>query len=169
MGAAAAAVPEHYETISRGFPESVRSKGHAPRGTRPASGHHSFSDCALYSERRLRSPGGLAQATGFRISRLLQSPRRRADPPPGDRHRPGSVAMAARRSDAERQSTPAYDLRADFGVANLLSLLDALAPPHERHPAACRLLRSDVARADDDHAHWTSRWNPQRRCNALSV
>ncbi len=154
-----------YDTISRAlpFPESVRSKGRAPRGTRAASSHHSFSDCALYRERRLRSPGGLAQATGFRICRLLQSPRRRAHHPAGDRHRLGSVAMAARRSYAERQSTPAYDLRADFGVANLLSLLDALAPPRERHAASCRLFRSDVPRADDDHAHWTSRWNPQRR------
>jgi hypothetical protein len=165
MGTAAAAAREHYETISRGFPfaESLRSEGRAPRGTRAASGHHSFSDCALYSERRLRGTGNLAQATGFCIGRLLQSPRRRADRSIGDRHWLGSVAMATRRRDPQGQLTAAYDLRADFGVANLLSLLDALAPPRERHPAARRLFRSDIARADDDHAHWTSRWNPQRR------
>src|SRR6266480_547268 len=165
MGAAAAAAREQYETISCGFPfsESVRSEGRAPRRPRAASGHHSFSDCALYSKRCLRSPGNLAQATDSRIGRLLQSPRRRADPPPGDRYWLGSVAMATRRRDPQGQLTAAYDLRADFGVVNLLSLLDALAPPHERHPAACRLFRSDVARPDGDHAHWTSRWNPQRR------
>src|SRR5216684_7562251 len=163
MGAAAAAVREHYETISRGFCESLRSESRAPRRPRAASGHHSFSDCALYSERRLRVTGGLAQATGFCIGRLFQSPWRRADRPIGDRHRLGSVAMATRRRGPQGQLTAAYDLRADFGVANLLSLLDALAPPHERHLAACRLFRSDVARADGDHAHWTSRWNPQRR------
>src|SRR5207244_6325121 len=129
----------------------------------PNSRHHSFSDCALYRDRRLRGTGNLAQATDSRIGRLLQSPRRRADPAAGDRHRPGSVAMATRRRDPQGQLTAAYDLRADFGVANLLSLLDALAAPGERHPAACRLFRSDVARADGDHAHWTSRWNPQRR------
>src|SRR5205809_7916337 len=163
MGAATAAVREHYETISRGFPESVRSKGRAPRRARAASGYHSFSDCALYGERRLRGTGSLAQATGFCFGRLLQSPRRRAHHPAGDRHRLGSVAMATRRRDPQGQLTAAYDLRADFGLANLLSLLDALAPPRERHPAARRLFRSDSARADDDHAHWTSRWNPQRR------
>src|SRR5260370_39947891 len=163
MRSTVAAVYGHHETISCGFSESLRSEGRASSGTRSASSHNSFSEWGLSRERRLRSPGGLAQAAGFRISRLLQSPRRRAHHPAGARHRPGSVAMAARRSDAERQSTPAYDLRADFGVANLLSLLDALAPPRERHPAACRLFRSDVARADDDHAHRTSRWNPQRR------
>src|SRR5438034_8177120 len=158
-----AAVREHYETISRGFHESLRSEGRAPRRTRAASSHHSFSNCALYRERCLRVTGSLAQATGFCNGRLLQSPRRRADPPPGDRDWLGSVAMATRRRDPQGQPTAAYDLRADFGVANLLSLLEALAPPHERHPAACRLFRSDVARADGDHAHWTSRWNPQRR------
>jgi hypothetical protein len=83
--------------------------------------------------------------------------------PFGKRHRPGGVAMAARRRGSQRQPTPAYDLRADFGVPNLLSLLDALAPPCERHPASDRLFRSNVARADGDHAHWTSWWNPQRR------
>src|SRR6266404_6427269 len=160
-----AAVHEQYETISRGFPfsESVRSEGRAPRRPRPASGHHSFSDCALYYKRPLRGTGNLAQATDFRIGRLLQSARRRADPPPGDRHRLRSVAMATRRRDPQGQLTAAYDLCADFGVANLLSLLDAVAPPRERHPAACRLFRSDVARADGDQAHRTSRWNPQRR------
>src|SRR5260370_18525943 len=165
MGAAAAAVREHYETISCGFPfsESVRSEGRAPRRPHPASGHHSFSDCALDHKRRLRGTGNLAQATGFCIGRLLQSPRRRADSPPGDRHRLGSLAMATRRRDPQGQLTAAYDLRADFGVANLLSLLDALAPPCERHAAACLLFRSDVAPADVDHAYWTSRWNPQRR------
>ena len=122
-----------------------------------------FSDCAFYSKRCLRVTGGLAQATGFCIGRLLQSRRCRVDPPPGDRHWLGSVAMATRRRDPQGQLTAAYDLRADFGVANLLSLLDAFAPPRERHPAACRLFRSDIARADVDHAHWTSRWNPQRR------
>src|SRR5713101_10038085 len=108
MGAAAAAVREHYETISRGFHESLRSEGRAPRGTRAASGHHSFSDCALYSERCLRVTGGLAQATDPRIGRLLQSPRRRADPPPGDRYWLGSVAMATRRRDPQGQLTVAY-------------------------------------------------------------
>src|SRR5260370_27090972 len=163
MGAAAAAAREHYETISRGFHESLRYEGFAPRGTRPASGHHSFSDWALYRKRRLRGTGNLAQATGFCIGCLLQSSRRRADPPPGDRHWLGSVAMATRRRDPQGQLTAAYDLRADFGVANLLSLLDALAPPRERLFTGDRLFRSDVARADDDHAHWTSRRNPQRR------
>src|SRR6266404_6941265 len=164
-GAAAAAVRQQYDTISRAlpFPESLRSEGRASSGTRSASSHYSFSDCAFYSKRCLRVTGGLAQATGFCIGRLLQSPRRRADRPPGDRHRLGSVAMATRRRDPQGQLTAAYDLRADFGVANLLSLLDALAPPRERHPAACRLFRSDVVRADGDHVHWTSRWKPQRR------
>src|SRR5438552_8294806 len=162
-GAAAAAVREHYETMSRGFHESLRSEGRAPRRPRAASGHNSFSDCALYSERCLRVTGGLAQATGFCIGRLLQSPRRRANSPPGDRHRLGSLAMATRRRDPQGQLTAAYDLRAHFGVANLLSLLDALAPPRERHLAGYRLFHSDVASADGDYAHWTSRWNPQRR------
>src|SRR6266404_9990110 len=154
---------QRYETISRGFHESLRSEGRAPRGTRAASGHHSFSDCALYGERPLRGTGCLAQATGFCNRRLLQSTGRRADRPIGDRNRLGSVAMATRRRDPQGQLTTAYDLRADFGVANLLSLLDALAPSRERHLAGYRLFRSDVARADDDHAHWTSRWRPQRR------
>jgi hypothetical protein len=35
-------------------------KARAPREARAASGHHSFSDCTLYSERCLRVPGGLA-------------------------------------------------------------------------------------------------------------
>src|SRR4029077_9445734 len=152
-----------HETIPCGFSESLRSEGRASSGTRSASGHHSFSDCALYSERRLRGTGGLAQATGFCNGRLLQSPRRRADRPIGDRHWPGSVAMATRRRDPQGQLTAAYDLRADFGVANLLSMLDALAPPRERNLAGYRVFRSDVSRLDGDHAHWTSRWNPQRR------
>jgi len=70
--------------------------------------------------------------------------------------------MATRRRGGQGQLTAAYDLRADFGVANLLSLLDALAPPEKRQLAGYRLFRSDVARVDDDHAHWTSWWNPQR-------
>src|SRR5439155_11743861 len=149
-----------YESFLCGITKSLRSEGRTIRGTRAASGHYSFSDRALYSERRLRGNGGLAQEIGFCNGRLLQSPRRRADRPIGDRHWLGSVAMATRRRDPQGQLTTAYDLRADFGVANLLSLLDALAPPRERHPAACRLFRSDVARADGDHAHWASRWNP---------
>ena len=101
-----------------GIPESLRSEGCAPRRTRPASGHYSFSDCALYRERCLRVTGDLAQATAFCNGRLLQSPRRRVDRPIRNRHWPGSVAMAARRRDTERQPTAAYDLRADFGVAH---------------------------------------------------
>ena len=61
--------------------------------------------------------------------------------------------MAARRRNPKGQLTAAYDLRTDFRFAHLLSLLDALAPPRERHPAPCRLFRSDGARADGDHAH----------------
>src|SRR5213082_688626 len=49
------------------------------------------------------------------------------------------LAMATRRRDPQGQLTAAYDLRAHFGVANLLSLLDALAPPRERHLAGYRL------------------------------
>ena len=41
--------------------------------------------------------------------------------------------------------------------------VDALAPPREWQLATSRLFRSDVADTNDDHAHWTSRWNPQRR------
>ncbi len=41
------------------------------RRTRAASGDHSFPDCALYRERCLRSTGGLAEATGSRVGRLL--------------------------------------------------------------------------------------------------
>ena len=170
-GAAAAAVGEHYETISCGFafPESLRFESRAPRGTRAASGPHSFSDRALYSERGLRVTGGLAQATGFCNGRLLQSSGRSADRPIGDRHWLGSVAMAARRRDPQGQPKAAYDLRADFGVPNLLSLLEALPPPRERHPAASRLFRSNAARADGDHAHRSSGWNPQRRRSAVSL
>src|SRR6266545_1762249 len=54
----------------------------------------------------------------------------------------------------------AYDLRAYFRFAHLRSLLDALAPPRERFFAGYRLFRSDFVRADDDHAHRPSRWNP---------
>src|SRR6266536_848821 len=124
--------PQRYETISRGFHESLRSEGCAPRRACTASGHYSFSNCALYSERRLRVTSGLAQATAFCNGRLLQPTGCRADPPISDRDGPGSVAMATRRRGSERQPTPAYDLRAHFGVPNLLSLLDALAPPRER-------------------------------------
>src|SRR5438309_11393995 len=153
---------QRYETISRGFHESLRSEGRAPRGTRAASGHHSFSDCALYSERRLRGTGGLAQATGFCNGRLLQSPRRRADRPIGDRHWLGSVAMATGRRNPQGQLTAAYDVRANFGVPNLPSLLDALAAPGEECLARCRLCRSDIVRSDGDYAYRSSRWNPQR-------
>ena len=170
-GAAAAAVREHYETISCGFafPESLRSEGRAARGTRAAPGPHSFSDRALYSERGLRVTGGLAQATAFCNGRLLQPTGRRADPPISDRYGPGSVAMAARRRNPKGKLTAAHDLRADFGLANILSLLDALPPPRERHLAGYRLCRSNIARADDDHAHWPSRRNPQRRRSAVSL
>jgi len=37
-----------------------------PRGTRSASGHHSFSNRALYRERCLRGTGRMAQATRSR-------------------------------------------------------------------------------------------------------
>src|SRR6266404_6364529 len=143
--------------------ESVRSEGRAPRRTRAASGDHSFPDCALYHERCLRSAGGLAEATDSRVGRLLQSCRSSANGALGDRDRPRSLAMATRRRGPQGQLTAAYDLRADFGVANLLSLLDALAPPRERNLAGYRVFRSDIARVDGNHAHWTSRWNTQRR------
>src|SRR6478736_6996643 len=132
MGAAATAVREHYETISRGFHESLRSEGCTPRRACTASGHYSFSDCAIYRKRHLRDPRDLAQATGSSIGRILQSPRRRADRPIGDRHWLGSVALATRRRDPQGQLTAAYDLRVDFGVANPRSLLDALPPSGER-------------------------------------
>ena len=156
-----------YETVFCGFPESFRCEGRAPRGTRSASGHHSFSNRALYRERCLRVTGGLAQATASCNGRLLQPAGCRADHPVCNRHRPGSLALATRRRDNKRQLTAAYDLRADFRFADLLSLLDAVAPPREGHLAACILFRSDGS-ADDDHADRTSRWNPQRRGNALT-
>src|SRR5436190_22612574 len=76
---------EHYETISRGFSfsESVRSKGRAPRRSRAASSHHSFSDCALYRKRRLLGIGHLGLCTESRIGRLLPYTRDRALPTPG--------------------------------------------------------------------------------------
>jgi hypothetical protein len=61
------------------------------------------------------------------------------------------------------QLTAPYDLRADFGVVNLRSLLDALPPPREGNLAGYHVFRSDVPRVNGDHAHWTSRWNTQRR------
>jgi hypothetical protein len=137
-------------------------KARAPREARAASGHHSFSDCTLYSERCLRVPGGMAQATSFCIGRLLQSRRRCADYPAGDRHWAGSLAMATRRRDSQGQLTAAPNLRADFGVANRPSLLDALAPACEEHLAGYCISRSDVGRADGDYAYRPSRWNPQR-------
>jgi hypothetical protein len=41
-------------------PESLRSEGRAPRGTRAASGRHSFSDCVLYRERAKSILPGIA-------------------------------------------------------------------------------------------------------------
>src|SRR5207237_10338637 len=99
----------------------------APRRKLGAFCHYSFSVHALYSARRLRGNGGLAQEIGFCNGRLLQSPRRRADRPIGDRHWLGSVAMATGRRNPQGQLTAAYDVRANFGVPNLPSLLDALA------------------------------------------
>src|SRR5207244_13484345 len=46
------------------------------------------------------------------------------------------------------QLTAAYDVRANFGVPNLPSLLDALAAPGEECLARCRLCRSDIVRSD---------------------
>ena len=77
--------------------------------------------------------------------------------------RVGSMAMATRRRGPEGQLTAAYDLRADFRVADLRSLLDALAPPREGHLARYRLFRNGVARAGDNHAHRPSRRDAQRR------
>src|SRR4029077_10474715 len=107
--------------------------------------------------------GGLAQATAFRLCRLLQSPRRRAYPPLSDRYRVGGMAMATRRRRPERQLNATSDLRAEFRLANLLSLLDALALPRERHLAKFSLFRSDLPGANDDHPHRPSWWNPERR------
>ena len=103
-----------------------------------------------------------------RNGRLLQSAGCRADHPICDRYRSGSVAMAARRRSTKRQLTAAYDLRTDFRIAHLVSLLDAVASAREGRLAACLLFRSDVARADDDHPDRAPRWNPQRRGNALT-
>src|SRR5439155_23398401 len=140
----------------------IRSEAPTPRATPAASTPDSFCDSALYSDRRLRGNGGLAQEIGFCNGRLLQSPRRRADRPIGDRHWLGSVAMATGRRNPQGQLTAAYDVRANFGVPNLPSLLDALAAPGEECLARCRLCRSDIVRSDGDYAYRSSRWNPQR-------
>jgi hypothetical protein len=76
--------------------------------------------------------------------------------------------MAARRRDAQGQLAAASHLRANFCSAHHPSLLDAFAPPREESLAGDRLCRSDVVRADGDHAHWTSRWNTQRCRNTVS-
>ena len=120
-------------------------------------------DRPVYRQRCFRLSGDLAQATAFCNGGLLQSAGCRTNCPTGNRNRIRSLAMAARRRNPKGQLTAAYDLRADFRFAHLLSLLDALAPPRERLLAGYCLFRSDVARADGDHAHWTSRWNTQRR------
>ena len=152
----------------RGFHESLRSEGCAPRRACTASGHYSFSDCALYCERCLRVTGGLAQATAFCNGRLLQSLGCRADPPISDRYRPGSVAMAARRRDTKRQLTAASDLRADFCGAHFYSLLETVTPPREGHSPRAAYFAMMALGLNDDHSHWTSRWNPQRRRNAVT-
>src|SRR5437870_4156874 len=155
--------PQRYETISRGFHESLRSEGCAPRRACTASDHYSFSNCALYHERRLRVTGGLAQATAFCNGRLLQPTGCRADSPISDRYRPGSVAMATRRRNPKGQLTAAYDLRTDFRFAHLFSQLDALAPPYQRNLTAHRLLDGNGDRTISDHADRPSWRNPQRR------
>ena len=50
-----------------------------------------------------------------------------------------------------------------LGRANLLSLLDALALPRERHLARFSLFRSNLPGANGDHAHRPSWWNSERR------
>lgn len=102
----------------------------------------------------------MAQATGSRIGLLLQSSGCRDDRPDSNRDWLGGLAMAARRRGPKGQLTAASDLRADFRIANLRSLLNALAPPRQEHLAGHHLSRIDVARADGNHAHRPSRWNP---------
>src|SRR5262249_13213173 len=124
---------------------------------------------AFYCERCLRGNGGLAQATGSRNGRLLQSAGSRIDHPVCNRNWSGSLALATGRRGNKRQLTPAYDLCADFCLADLVSHLDALASAHQGRFAACILFCSGGTGLNDDHPDRAPRWNPQRGGNAVTA
>src|SRR5262249_50723979 len=155
--------------VVSGGPNSVRRESRVARGTRTASGHRSFSDRALYRERCLRGNGGLAQATGSRNGRLLQSAGSRLDHPVCNRNWSGSLALATGRRGNKRQLTPAYDLCADFRIPDLVSHLDAVASAHEGQFAACILFCSDGAGRNDDHSDRPSGGNPERGGTAVTT
>src|SRR5262249_4185248 len=154
--------------VVSGGPNSVRRESRVARGTRTASGHRSFSDRTLYRERCLRGNGGLAQATGSRNGRLLQSAGSRLDHPVCNRNWSGSLALATGRRCNKRQLTPAYDLCADFRIADLISHLDAVASAHQGRFAACILFCSDSTGLNGNHPDRAPRWNHQRGRTAVT-
>src|SRR5438128_806415 len=110
-----------YELTFCSVAKSFRCESRASPGARAASGDYSFSNCALYREHFLRGNGGLAEATGSRNGGLLQSAGSRVDDPVCNRDWSGSLALATGRRGNKREFTAAYDLRANFGFADLLS------------------------------------------------
>ena len=110
----------------------------------------------------------MAQATGSRNGRLLQSAGSRVDHPVCNRNWSGGLALATGGRGNKRQLTPAYDLCADFRIANLVSHLDAIASAYQGRFAACLLFCSDGTGLNDDHSDRAPRWNPQRGGDAVT-
>ncbi len=80
----------------------------------------------------------------------------------------GSLALATGGRSNKRQLTPAYDLCADFRIADLVSHLDPVASAHQGRFAADILFCSDGTGLNDDHPDRAPRWNPQRGGNAVT-
>ena len=110
----------------------------------------------------------MAQATGSRSGRLLQSAGSRVDHPVCNRNWFGSLALATGGRSNKRQLTAASDLCADFRIAYLVSHLDAVASAYQGRFAECILFCSDGAGLNDDHPDRAPRWNPQRGGNAVT-
>src|SRR6476646_10775032 len=110
----------------------------------------------------------MAQGTGSRDGGLLQSAGSRVDHPVCNRNWFGSLALATGGRSNKRQLTAAYDLRADFRIADPVSHLDSVASACQGRFPACILFCSGGTGLNDDHSDRAPRWNPQRGGNTVT-